>query len=223
MDETVSPVPDPTTLVVRNSLDNLTPEIMNRRYELYPLAEYNAWLDVGHKPWERLPRESGKAYKMFLVYRDLGFDRTLINASLKWRQMQGKPPKKHRTVNNTYRARYKRFMWKDRADKWDVFLVDEEERAWIDRRRTLRNTEWEASNQLFAAGLGSLKTIQTQVTVQQDPMKPRDIARFLAIARELGQKTRTEPATREYIQNFIEKLPEPLRDRIIALLQNKGG
>ena len=59
--------------------------------------------------------------------------------------------------------------------------------------------------------------------VDPEDMSAKDIARFLGLASELGKRTRREPVTREFIQQFVGSLPEGLRVRVVELLQLPQG
>ena len=60
--------------------------------------------------WDKLPEESSKAFEAFVIFRDLGFHRTVKEVS--------------RQLNKAYQLLYRwhrDFGWTQRAQAWDEF------------------------------------------------------------------------------------------------------
>jgi hypothetical protein len=69
--------------------------------------------DMKTNPWDRLPDESAAAYARFLVYRNLGPERTIAAA---WGATKGNK----RQPSGAFCAEAVANEWADRAASWDV-------------------------------------------------------------------------------------------------------
>lgn len=71
------------------------------------------------RAWERLERETSKAFEAFKLYRDMGSSRTLSGA---WRIHKGFDPSDYRVLApGRWQGWYRDFDWKDRAHAHDDF------------------------------------------------------------------------------------------------------
>ena len=73
--------------------------------------------------WERLTGETGEAYAAFVIFRDLGFDRTIrkaVEAQLK----QGAEADKARREKryNVWRGWANKYRWKERTADYDTYI-----------------------------------------------------------------------------------------------------
>ena len=127
----------------------------------------------------QLPGESKYAYRAFTIYRDLGHDRTVLNAFKIWRRERGNPVPEGRkgAANGQWSAWSSKFKWIQRArayDRhWDRIRMDAREQAarddarvWQNRQRELLDNEARVGQMFFelvttlAAQLqGSTKTV----------------------------------------------------------------
>jgi hypothetical protein len=132
------------------------------------------------QPWQQQPDESPIAYRSFLVYRDMGAERTIVAAA---REL-GKNP------SLIYR-RSRRFGWRERAHAWDLAQSEEDDAAAALRRRKLQQRR-EADGEWFRVGaLAGLRKI-----LHRDPdtgewtisgkMTPREIRCLYEIHQELS-------------------------------------
>src|SRR5262245_60895581 len=75
--------------------------------------------DAPVNPWDQLPGESDAAYARFLVYRNLGPQRTIDAAYNSQSPVDPKSPKRHQAPGS-WRKDSKRFAWPRRAVAWDL-------------------------------------------------------------------------------------------------------
>ena len=101
-------------------------------------------------PWDRQPDERNLWYARFVQFRDMGPDRTLVEAVNRWRDKKGRS----RTTNapTSWRRACDREHWVARAESWDeaerarlaeLRLQEEgvERKKWAARRESLRERE----------------------------------------------------------------------------------
>src|SRR3954471_9546497 len=95
------------------------------------------------KPWEKLEKESSKAFAAFHTYLGLGAERSIEAAGEK----VGK-------CSKVLERWSKKFAWGERAQEYDAHLVRVEEEAkevelrakavdWAKRQEELKEAEWE--------------------------------------------------------------------------------
>ncbi len=96
------------------------------------------------KEWERQEGESGRAFRAFTQYRDLGPGRSLNAAYTASREA-----KEELRAPGTWYEWSARFRWVERAAAWDAFLDGERLQARAKRERELerRRFEFELKNQ----------------------------------------------------------------------------
>jgi len=108
--------------------------------------------------WDRRDGETSRAYKCFSVFLNAGAERSVRAA---FRQVTGKPQAIQ--VSGAWNAWVLKFEWQDRAAAWDTHqqqLADDDrrklaradEKKWAERRRALREEEFEVSRELVAKG-----------------------------------------------------------------------
>ena len=75
------------------------------------------------KEWEQLQGESNEAYARFLVYRNLGIGRTLVQA---YELATGKVQKGSKRVHASgqWQREAKDFNWQSRATAWDSWQLE---------------------------------------------------------------------------------------------------
>ena len=75
--------------------------------------------------WNRLTDEPANWYNRFLLYRNLGPDRTLIGAVNKARKSQKKPVQ---DAPGAWKDASEKYQWKERAEAYDAHLQEEQEK-----------------------------------------------------------------------------------------------
>lgn len=130
--------------------------------------------EAPRRPWERLPRESSRAYAAFRQYRDL-------------------PPPRDRRVlaglatPDTMSAWVVRYDWLDRAEAWDTERYRLEDERRLEDIRTMHA-------QHITAGRAAV-TIALQALTRVDPAEipPAAAARLLEIGTRLERDMLTTP------------------------------
>jgi hypothetical protein len=133
--------------------------------------------------WNRIPGEHRVWYRRFLRYRDLGPSRSVAAA---WRNEQnereakgikgrGKRPSRH------WYQHAKDDLWVRRAERWDAHVQVQEEQLWKNRRKKLREKEF----QLAEKFLDRVEALLSKPT--PDGWKLTDIARMLEIASKVAR------------------------------------
>jgi hypothetical protein len=70
-------------------------------------------------PWERQPGESDKAFLGFRIYRDMGVNRTVVDAEKQYRVMTGGSPPAGRDPTGQFNAWCVAHRWRERVSHWD--------------------------------------------------------------------------------------------------------
>ena len=168
------------------------------------------------KAWDRLAGEPPRCYRAFLAYRNMGMNRSqrylameLNNLNPQNKKMV-KPPK---DVPKTLSRWATKFQWIDRCAAWDDIQLKAEEGQWNKRTDDLRKSQWEASELLFQLGTAALKLLKPE------DLTAKDIIRFLELASEIGKETKREPVSTDFVRQFLNALPEALRERTMLLLK----
>ncbi len=168
------------------------------------------------KPWDRLPGEPPRDYRVFLMYRNLGMSRSLRYLVMELNNLDPKNKKMTKPakeVPKTMQRRSTKFRWVDRCAAWDDAQLQMEESHWNKRQNDLRRSQWEASELLFKLGTAALKNLQPA------DLTAKDIIRFLELASEIGKETKREPISTDFVRQFLNALPEALRERTMLLLK----
>lgn len=106
-----------------------------------------------HRPWDRQPEESGRAFQAFAAYRDLGPERTLDKAAAAYGR--------HVSLMRRWSARY---GWRVRAAAWDDEQAREMEAALRQRRRAACERQARDAEQLQRLGMARLASL-----IKRDP------------------------------------------------------
>lgn len=166
--------------------------------------------------WAQWPKENANRHRAFLVYRNLGPERSLGKAYVILypgrKTFENGSPR----ATPTLQRWSVQFHWVMRCAAWDSFCFREQERQWTDRQRELRARKWEASETLFEKGLERLGDIVPE------ELTPKDVARFLQLGSTLGDSTKEAPITIDQLKIFLDAFPPDLRERIIELLKERG-
>jgi hypothetical protein len=86
------------------------------------------------KEWNRLQQEPGNWYSRFLIFRDMGPERTLLGAVHKAEKSRKKQSTR---VPGAWNDASDKYQWKARAEAWDKHLQEEQEQ----RAAVLREIE----------------------------------------------------------------------------------
>lgn len=157
------------------------------------------------KPWERQDNETPKQFEAFVVYRDMGEERSLSKVADKLQK------------STTLMGRWSGLnSWVERVAAWD----DEQERILrheqIKEIKKMRKRHADTATAMIAAAAKGLKNIMEH----PEEMKPGDVARLVEVASKLERISRGDVGdvveqrdggqTIEAVQLYI---PENNRDK----------
>jgi hypothetical protein len=195
-------------------------------------------------PWDRMNGEGEGAYQAFLVYRDLGSDRTQEAT----RKTLGKRSGYLRVIE-TWTARW---SWAERARAWDSYILAErdkvtaaEARKWEQRRLAAREANFGLAEKLQerVQKLLEMPTVQKRSTVVGEDGRTtitvweparwaqRDLATMAKIASDLGEVAMyslEERNARQIVASVTTHVADADRDRsefdaILSAGLNRGG
>lgn len=124
------------------------------------------------KPWDRQLNENSKAHRAFIIYRNLGPDRSLDAA---WALHAGKK-KGDKRASRVWQEWSSKFKWTARAQSWDLHQVrlkdDAFEKAqmseaekWAKRRTEVMEYEYGTAALLLQVAAAKLQTEKTLTNV----------------------------------------------------------
>jgi hypothetical protein len=180
-------------------------------------------------PWDRMKGEKEGIYRSFLIYRDLGVDRTLEAA----RKMFGPPSVTLRSVEMLS----SKWSWVERARAWDSHLQAErdkvvaaEARKWEQRRLAAREANFGLAGKLQerVQKLLEMPTVQKRSTVVGEDGRTtvtvweparwtqRDLATMAKMAADLGEVAMyslEERNARQIVASVTTHVADADRDR----------
>jgi len=132
--------------------------------------------------WDQQPNEPHRWYMRFKSYLLAGPGRSLEGS---WKrekaaESDGKLPEGR--TPGAWRENADKWNWKERAESWDIFQAEIEETKWHDRRREIREREWEVSNALLNKAADMLNK-----DLGFCSWNLRDAGRFAEIASKLAR------------------------------------
>lgn len=152
-------------------------------------------------PWERQPGETDAAWRAFVVYRDLGPDRTLLEA---YRQRYCKETATNPAGHVTAWASAHR--WVNRARSYDAYIERqaraEQETVWLRRSRQHAEEAWQRAQELHIRASEMLKWPLSRTTYDEDGqtiiVKPAkwtmgDVVRMVKTADDLKRLALGQP------------------------------
>ena len=169
------------------------------------------------EPYERQPKESDKAWKAFMIYRDMGPERTLRKVA-EIRQKETGINASIDSVNWNVERWSSRWGWRMRVEEWERELDNHR------RRVTLREIEkmHERHIQLSKTiqGLGALELNKLWNLVRKDGLSGQmmisvaDIIKLLESGVKLERNSRGQPdaITEERHQISVDESREAMRE-----------
>jgi hypothetical protein len=158
-------------------------------------------------PYERQPGESAKAYAAFVIFRNLGPERSVLKA---YRQKTGKEQAKQAAgLWNSWATDH---HWHKRADAWDAHLDEENRKAQEQARRGMAER-----HATMAMGL-QRKALERLQKMEAQELAASDVLRYLVEAAKLERLARGEPEEIQE-QRHTDRDGQPLADRTYQVLQ----
>ena len=155
--------------------------------------------------WAQQPEEPDRWYGRFHCYLLLGSGRPLAGNAKRSllgcvheEEKAAKSPKKPcKTVPGAWKEAAEKWQWKERASSWDKHQRDQEDLVWQERRRQMREKQWEMSQALMAKAEKMLQFPLTTKELSEDGqtvIKPakwgfRDAAAMTQLAVALGRES----------------------------------
>ena len=127
------------------------------------------------KPWERQTGESEKAFEAFVVYRDLGQDRTITAV--------GKRLAKSRNLIDRWKEKYN---WSERVRLYDNELEKQAMAKAVKERKAMTERHIKIAMQMQKKALEALQALNKK------DMSPRDIKEYIKLATEIERLNRTD-------------------------------
>jgi hypothetical protein len=173
-------------------------------------------------PWDQQAGESAKAYAAFCLYRDLGPQRSLDEASRRYHQPAGQegpqpPSKRLRRASGTIRRWAQRWDWQTRARAWD----QEIERL----KQVQQQAAVKEMNQRHAKESLMLqnKAVERLHQLRPEELKPRDLLAFLIDAAKLERLACGEPTEHVVEDHHFEDLEELTDDELARIIASEQG
>jgi len=173
------------------------------------------------KPWDRRRQESTVAYQAFLVYRDLGADRTFIAAA----NALGKST----SLLRRWAACYD---WRDRTWAWDVARAREAEEALRQQREESLRRQARDSDQLQRLAMarlsGLIRRDPASGEVSLDPgVTPRDAVTIYKLALELEDRlmgtSQAQPYEEDVTEQQLRRMSTEQLRELLALSRERAG
>ena len=169
------------------------------------------------KPFERQPGETGKAWKAFLIYRDLGVDRTLRRTAEIYHERNGLQSKTE-TVERNLQEWSRKQGWRVRVEEYDRELDKARQREAFRQVRIMRNRHISLAQSVQELAAVELKKWLKRATDAEDisVVAVVDILKAMKTGVEVERAARGEPT--EIHENRHKITTEEKRDGMKALL-----
>lgn len=138
------------------------------------------------KPWERQRGESEKAFEAFVIYRDLGQDRTVTAV--------GKRLAKSRNLIDRWKEKYN---WSERVRLYDNELEKRAFNKAVKEKKEMSQRHIKIAMQMQKKALEALKALK------EKDMSPRDIKDYIKMATDLERLNRTDLSEKN--ENTVKK------------------
>jgi hypothetical protein len=150
-------------------------------------------------PWDRKAGEKMMWYSRFIIYRELGPERSLLGTYNVWRNERQR--KAATGCGITWTRAAKTWHWRERAEKWDHYQQVRRMQAEQEEIDVMNKRHLQAAMGLQAAGTRSLQAILAElrrVPTEDDPrpvkhLSNAEIRRFLSEGIDLERTTRGLP------------------------------
>jgi hypothetical protein len=145
---------------------------------------------------ERLPGESNAAFSAFVIYRDLGAQRSLDAASTRYHarnRLNTTPPqdgtRKNKKCSGQIRTWADRWNWRERAAAWDAEQDRQARQAMLQEIVDMRKRHAQEAMMLQKAAMQRLQALDPQTLTQSH------LLAYFVEATKLERLSRGEPET----------------------------
>lgn len=94
---------------------------------------------MSDSPLVRLPNENKQHWQAVQDYARLGAGRSLLRLQERYLKDTGEPPTRSHQTLKQWSAR---FSWQARVDEFDAWADEQDEIAWAQRRREMKEADW---------------------------------------------------------------------------------
>lgn len=159
--------------------------------------------------WDRESGEPATVYAAFLVYRDLGYQRTVLEA---YRQATGRL--KADQASGMFQKHYKDFRWRERAAAWDAHCETEKQKADLKAMAEVRTeVRLEVAREL-------IQTTREEVAYARKCLARGDVILGFPLAEKRVTKTVVDPVSKQVYE--LETHWEGMDARMVALATKIG-
>ena len=131
--------------------------------------------DKNIEPWERQDGETPKQFQAFVIYRDLGEERTLLKVS--------KELGKSKTLMDRWSSAN---SWVERAAAWDREQDRLARQEQIKDIKKMRKRHADTAKSMMALAVKGISKMIDPITKElREDLKPNDIARLVEVASKL--------------------------------------
>jgi hypothetical protein len=148
------------------------------------------------EPWERWPGESDAAFSAFVIYRDLGPQRSLDAASTRYHARDQSPTAqpqggrgKNKKCSGQIRTWADRWDWRARAAGWDDEQDRQARQAMLQEILDMRKRHAQEAMMLQKAAMQRLQALDPQTLTQSQ------LLNYFVEATKLERLSRGEPET----------------------------
>jgi hypothetical protein len=161
-------------------------------------------LDPNRKAFERQPGESDKAWQAFVLYRDMGFQRSAKVVAGQYKEAT----RSKATLDSTYATLMKwsaEYLWVSRCFEWDNYLDAKRRRAKVFEIEEMKRRHLKLATSLQGLGAIELQKWLTKVQTSKDSdtveLTTGDIRALIDLGIRIERLNRDEPES----VNKIEK------------------
>lgn len=175
------------------------------------------------KLFERQPNEAEKPWRAFVIYRDLGLERTLRLTTDQYRNESGIDKSKFRTTMRNVEKWSSEYSWRLRVEEYDRELDKARQREAIRQVRVMRNRHITLAQNVQELAAVELKKWLKRATESKDVnvVAVVDILKAMKTGVEVERAARGEPT--EIHETRHQITTEEKRDKMKTLLGNPNA
>jgi hypothetical protein len=177
-------------------------------------------LDPNRKVFERQPGELDKPWRAFVIYRDMGFQRTLIKASDVYKKATGAKGKVE-SVHQTLQKWSAEYSWVMRSAEWDNELDKIRRRKKIFEIEEMKERHLKLATSLQGLGAIELKKwlnkVQTSKENEKVELSTTDVRALIELGIRIERLNRDEPESVTKVEKevSVEDKRESLKNLLI--------
>jgi hypothetical protein len=191
-------------------------------------------------PWEQqiYEGETDKNFRMFCIYRDLGQQRTLSEASEKICPPDPEKPRQNKIVGHVAHC-CKKFRWRERASMWDGEIDRKLRHQEVVEIKKMKERHISIASQLITKALERLLTLNiadmgpTQllnfiteaIRIENDARGVKNIVQVEHVQSDPGEQSVSQEETPENLQLILDTLARigAVPPQAMGVLRGYGG